>query len=165
MINTRIGSAYDVHRLEKGDGIILGGVNIECDKKTIAHSDGDVLYHALGEAILGSLALGDLGTFFPPEDDKFLNMNSVKIIDLCNEKLKEANFEICNVDVSIILEKPKLKPYILIIRNSIKDALHVKLEQVSVKAGTNEGLDAIGRGEAIGCFATVLIQKRQNYNL
>jgi len=162
MTNTRIGSAYDVHRLEKGDGIILGGVKIECDKKTIAHSDGDVVYHALGEAIMGSLALGDLGTFFPPEDDKYLNMNSIKIIDFCNEKLKENNFEICNVDVSIIVEKPKLKPYILIIRNSIKNALHINLEQVSVKAGTNEGLDAIGRDEAIGCFATVLIQRSQN---
>jgi len=159
MTDILIGSAYDVHRLVKGKGIVLGGVFIECEYETVAHSDGDVLYHALGEAIFGSLALGDLGKYFPPEDDKYLNMDSQRIIDFAMEKLSEAGYEICNLDVSVICEKPKLKPHILDVRNHLKDVMKLDLNQVSIKAGTNEGLDAIGRGEAIGCFATVLIQK------
>jgi len=159
MTDIRIGSAYDVHRLVKGEGIILGGVFIECEYETVAHSDGDVLYHALGEAIFGSLALGDLGKYFPPEDDKYLNMDSQRIIDFAVEKLSDAGYEICNLDISVICEKPKLKSHISDMRNHVKDVLKLDLNQVSIKAGTNEGLDAIGRGEAIGCFATVLIQK------
>ena len=159
MAKLRIGSAYDVHQLTQGDSIILAGVKIACAYHTIAHSDGDVVYHALGEAILGSLALGDLGTYFPPEDDSFLNMDSALIIKFCQNKLDEAKYEICNIDISIIAESPKLQPHILSMRNSIKDILQLELNQVSVKAGTNEGLDAIGQKKAIGCFATVLIQK------
>jgi len=158
----RIGSAYDVHRLIAGEGIVLGGVKVPCNFQTVAHSDGDVVFHALGEAIMGSLALGDLGTYFPPDDDKYSNMDSILIIDFCRNKLKESNFEICNLDISIIAEKPKLKSLIFSIRNSVANALGIDLNQVSVKAGTNEGLDAIGREQAIGCFATVLIEKRQN---
>lgn len=159
MKNIRIGSAYDVHRLAEGKWIILGGVKIPCEYSTIAHSDGDVVYHALGEAIMGSLSLGDLGTYFPPNDDRYLNMNSVEIINFCRKKLEERKFEICNMDISIIAEKPKLKSFILDIRKSIASNLRVDLDQVSVKAGTNEGIDAIGKSQAIGCFATVLIQK------
>jgi len=160
MSHIRVGSAYDVHRLTKGEGIFLGGIFIKCEYETVAHSDGDVLYHALGEAIFGSLALGDLGTYFPPEDDEYLNMNSQRIIDFAMGKLSDLGYEICNLDVSVICEKPKIKSHILEMRNHVKDVMKLDLNQVSIKAGTNEGLDSIGRGEGIGCFATVLIQKR-----
>src|SRR5574344_225117 len=157
----RIGSAYDVHRLEKGGYIVLAGIKIPCRYKTIAHSDGDVVFHALGEAFLGSLALGDLGKFFPPNDDKFLNMDSKDIILFVKEKLHEYNYSILNLDVSIILETPKLKDYILDMRKNTAEILELDMDQVSIKAGTNENLDSIGGSSGIAAFANVLIFKNK----
>jgi 2-C-methyl-D-erythritol 2,4-cyclodiphosphate synthase len=153
----RIGSAYDVHRLEKGDFIILGGVKIACPYKTIAHSDGDVVIHALSEAILGALALGDLGTFFPDTDEKTKGMDSSLILALALKKAEEKGYRISNVDISVIAEAPHLASYILSIRKSLAVKLKTEIDNVSLKAGTNEGLDAIGQKKAIGAFASVLL--------
>lgn len=153
----RTGSAYDVHRLEKGDGLLLGGVKIPCEYKTVAHSDGDVLLHALSEAILGALAIGDLGTFFPPEDEKTAGMDSKKILGLALSKAKELGFEVYNVDLSLILERPKVKAYIPTIRENLAKCLGMDVKDISVKAGTNEGLDSLGQGEGVGCFCTLLL--------
>ena len=157
--NLRVGVSYDVHRLEEGNGFILGGEKIDCEFKTIAHSDGDVVYHALGEAILGSLALGDLGTFFPPSDPQFKDMDSSKIILKAKEEIAKKGYEVSNVDVSIILEKPKIASKILAMRKNVCRLLDLDLEDVSIKCGTNERLDSLGKSEGIGAFATVLVIK------
>lgn len=155
----RIGSSYDIHQLVEGGGFKLGGIYIKCPYKIIAHSDGDVVFHALSEAILGSLALGDLGKFFPPEDDKYLNMDSSKILLFTFDKLKEKGYEINNIDLSIILEKPKLKTYIDEIRINISKLLNIEFDQISLKAMTNEKMDSLGQNKAVSCFATILIKK------
>ncbi|MCI2068745.1 MAG: 2-C-methyl-D-erythritol 2,4-cyclodiphosphate synthase [Bacilli bacterium] len=156
----RIGSAYDVHRLSEGDGILLGGIKIPCAYKTEAHSDGDVVYHALAEALLGSLALGDLGTYFPPEDSKTEGMDSSLILKKALSLISEKGYQVSNVDISVILEKPKLRPFIEKIRANLAQELKTEISNVSLKAGTNEGLDAIGEQKAIGCFASVLVMKK-----
>lgn len=159
MSKYRIGSAYDVHRLEKGNGFVIGGEYITCDFKTIAHSDGDVVYHALSEAIFGSLALGDLGKFFPPSDPSFKDMNSARILEFAKAKLEEKGYKISNVDVSIILERPKLKDHIDDMRKNVARVLDIDLDDVSIKAGTNEKLDSLGESRGVGAFASVLIYR------
>lgn len=156
----RIGSAYDVHRLSQGDGILLGGIRIPCEFKTEAHSDGDVVYHALAEALLGSLALGDLGTYFPPENQKTAGMDSSLILKKALSLVAGKGYQVSNVDISVILERPKLKPFIETIRHKLAEELNTQIDNVSLKAGTNEGLDAIGAQKAIGCFASVLVMKK-----
>lgn len=159
MANTaiRIGSAYDVHRLEKGEGIILGGVRIPCEFRTVAHSDGDVLLHALAEAVFGALAIGDLGTYFPPEDQKTTGIDSSLILKLALDKARESGYELYNADLSLILEKPKIKDYILPIRENLAKLTGLDIADISVKAGTNERLDDLGEGKGIGCFCSLLL--------
>jgi 2-C-methyl-D-erythritol 2,4-cyclodiphosphate synthase len=153
----RIGSAYDIHRLDKGDMIFIGETSIPCKYSIVAHSDGDIIFHAVGEAVLGAVAEGDLGTYFPPDDPDTVGMDSKLIIDLAMNKAKEHGYTIGNIDVSIFLEEPKLKPFIPKIRENVARFLHTDISAVSVKACTNEGLDSIGEKKAIGCFATVLL--------
>lgn len=153
----KIGSSYDVHRLDKGEYILLGGVKIPCDFSTVAHSDGDVIYHALAESILGGLALGDLGTYFPPNSTKTKDMNSFEILSFALKEMEKRNFKVNNVDISLILQRPKIKTYIPQIREKLARELNVDEDCVSVKAGTNEKLDDLGKGLGIGCFATILL--------
>lgn len=156
----RIGFGRDIHRLqEEGRELILGGVKIPFTKKVVAHSDGDVVLHALGEALLGALSLGDLGTHFNETDPKCLNMDSKIIVKRILEMVKERNYSIENIDISIVLEKPKLRPYILEIRESIASILGLELDAVSFKAQTNEAVDAVGHLEAIDCYCVVLLKK------
>ena len=153
----RIGFASDIHELVENRKLILAGVVIPFEKGEKAHSDGDVVYHALGEAILGALALGDLGSHFPDNDDKYKNMDSSIIIKEIKKMMDERNYKIGNVDISITLEKPKLKDYISQMRNNVSNLLETSIDNVSIKAGTNEKLDALGRGEAVKAEAIVLL--------
>ena len=155
----RIGYSWDVHKLVVGRKLILGGIEIPHKKGLLGHSDADALLHAIAEALLGSLALGDLGTHYPDNDPKYKDIDSKILLSDVYKKVQKLGYEIVNLDTMIFAEEPKLKPYILSIRNSIKDVLGISLEKVSVKATTYEKMDAIGRGEAIAASATILVRK------
>lgn len=151
----RIGFGNDIHKLASGRPLYIGGVLLPYDKGAVAHSDGDVLIHALIDAILGSLALGDIGTFFPPEDKAYKDIDS-KI--LLKTILDKTNPKIINIDSTITLEGLKLRPYISEIQKSLATLCSLDISQVSVKAKTNEHLDALGRGEAIKAECVILVE-------
>ena len=153
----RIGFASDIHQLVENRKLILAGVVIPFEKGEKAHSDGDVVYHALGESILGALALGDLGTHFPDSDPKYKDIDSSLLVKEIKKMMDERNYKVNNIDISITLEAPKLKPYILDMRKNIATLLDINLDQVSVKAGTNEKLDEIGKGNAVKAESIVLL--------
>lgn len=151
----RIGQGFDLHRMKEGRPLMLGGIEIESDKGEDAHSDGDVLIHALIDALLGSKALGDIGTYFPPSDMKYKNMDSKLLL---KETLKLSKFEIINIDCNIILQRPKLGPHILKIRESLASLLNIDISNISVKAKTAEHiLGELGSGDAIAAEVTLLI--------
>ena len=153
----RIGFASDIHQLVANRKLILAGVVVPFEKGEKAHSDGDVVYHALGESILGALALGDLGTHFPDSDPQYKDMDSSLIIKQIKKMMDERNYKVNNIDVSITLEAPKLTPYIEEMRRNIANLLEINIDQVSVKAGTNEQLDEIGKGNAVKAESIVLL--------
>ena len=153
----RIGFASDIHELVENRKLILAGVVVPFEKGEKAHSDGDVVYHALGEAILGALALGDLGTHFPDNDDKYKDMDSSLIIKEIRRMMDEKGYKINNVDISITLERPKLKNYIFDMRNNVANLLDTSIDNVSIKAGTNEKMDELGKGNAVKAEAIVLL--------
>ena len=156
----RIGQARDIHRLEdNGRPFVLGGVSIPFSKGPVSHSDGDCLYHAICESLLGALALGDLGHHFPDDDLKYKDIDSSLLIKKAMELIKEKGYKVNNIDTSIILEEPKLKPYILKMRENISNLLEIEIDKVSVKAGTNEKIGEIGQGEAIEATSIVLLVK------
>ena len=155
----RIGFASDIHRLVKGRRLILSGVVVPFELGEEAHSDGDVVFHAVSEAILGALALGDLGKYFPATDE-YKDIDSSFIVKKVVFMMLKKGYVVNNVDVSITLEKPKLKPYILDMRKNLATLLNVDVDDVSVKAGTNEGLDEIGQGKAVKAEAIVLLKKK-----
>ena len=153
----RIGFASDIHQLVENRKLILAGVVVPFEKGEKAHSDGDVVYHALGESILGALALGDLGKHFPDNDDKYKDMDSSLIIKEIVKMMDDKGYKVNNVDISITLERPKLKDYILSMRENIARLLKVNIDQVSVKAGTNEKMDELGKGNAVKAESIVLL--------
>ncbi len=153
----RIGFASDIHQLVENRKLILAGVVVPFEKGEKAHSDGDVVYHALGESILGALALGDLGKFFPDNDDKYKDMDSSLIIKEIVKMMEDKGYVVNNVDISITLERPKLKDYILNMRENIARLLKVNIDQVSVKAGTNEKMDELGKGNAVKAESIILL--------
>ncbi len=156
----RIGQSRDIHRLEEnGRDFILGGVRIPYFKGNVSHSDGDCLYHAIAESLLGALALGDLGKHFPDNDDKFKDIDSSFIVKETMKLVKEKGYHVVNIDTSVILEKPKLKDYIDVMRQNIASLLEIDVDEVSVKAQTNEKVDALGRNEAIEATSIVLLEK------
>ena len=157
----RIGFASDIHRLVEGRKLILAGVNVPFPLGEFAHSDGDVVYHALAESILGALALGDLGTHFPDSDDKYKDIDSSLLVKEVVSLMKKEGYEIGNIDISITLEKPKLKDYILQMKHNIALLLETDIKNVSVKAGTNEKLDEIGKGLAVKAESIVLLQEKE----
>ena len=157
----RIGFASDIHRLVEGRKLVLAGVNVPHTLGELAHSDGDVVYHALAESILGALALGDLGTHFPDNDPKYKDIDSSVLVKEVVKMMSDKNYEVDNVDISITLETPKLKDFIPLMRNNIAQLLNVSVEQVSVKAGTNEKLDAIGMGLAVKAESIVLLKEKE----
>lgn len=157
----RIGFASDIHRLVFGRKLILAGVHVPHYQGELAHSDGDVVYHAVAESILGALALGDLGTHFPDSDKTTEGMNSAIIMDYVYKKMKEMNYEINNIDVSIYLEEPKLKNYKQTMRENIAKLLHTDILNVSLKAGTNESMDAVGQRIAVKADSIVLLKEKE----
>ncbi len=155
----RIGHAWDTHKLVKDRKLILGGVEFKSNLGLLGHSDADVVLHAVAESFLGSLALGDLGTFYPDTALDTLNMDSKIILKECYQKVLEAGYKLNNLDLTIYAEKIKIAPYNLSIRMSIAEILNVDLSLVSVKATTWEGMGFVGRNEAIACECVCLIEK------
>ncbi len=150
----RIGFGYDNHRLIEGRPLIIGGINIPSQFGEDAHSDGDVLIHAIIDALLGATAKGDIGMHFPPSDERYRNADSKELL---KETLKITNANIVNIDSTVVLEKVKLKPYIEEIRKTLALILNTHIDMISVKAKTHEGVDSTGKGEAIEAYAVVLI--------
>lgn len=155
----RIGFGYDAHRLTEGRDLILGGVKVPHEKGLLGHSDADVLTHAIGEAILGALSLGDLGKHFPDTDPEYKDVSSLKILSKITEMAKSKNAHIINVDSTIVAEEPKLSGHILKMRENISGALNVNIAQVSIKATTTEGMGFAGKKEGIAAYAVVLVEK------
>jgi len=155
----RVGIGYDVHRLVKGRKLILGGVQIESEKGLWGHSDADVLSHAIGDALLGAAALGDLGTHFPDSDERYKDISSLRLLEEIRSNLTEVGFGIVNIDATIVAQAPKLAPYMEKIREVLSATLNIPREYVSVKATTTEGLGFSGRGEGIACYAVVSLEK------
>ena len=157
----RIGFASDIHRLVENRPLILGRVHVPFDKGELAHSDGDVVYHALAESILGALALGDLGTHFPDNDPQYKDIDSALFVKEVVRLMDEKNYRVGNVDISITLEQPKLKGFILKMRENVASLLKVDISQVSIKAGTNEKLDAIGVSLAVKAASIILLEEKE----
>ena len=156
-MSTRIGQGYDAHRFQAGDGVILGGVSIPFDRSLAAHSDGDVLLHALCDALLGAAALGDIGRHFPDTSDKFKGVDSRELLREVLRLLTNAGHAISNVDVTLIAERPKILPFVETMRANIAADLGIPLGCVNVKGTTTEKMGFTGRGEGIAATAVALI--------
>lgn len=154
----RIGHGYDVHRLVEGRSLILGGVRIPFEKGLDGHSDADVLTHAVMDALLGAAALGDIGKLFPDTDDRYLGADSIALLREVGRRLTEAGYRLGNLDVTVIAQRPKLAPYINQMRQNLAAALHTELQNVSVKATTEEHLGFTGSGEGIAAHAVCLLE-------
>lgn len=155
----RIGIGYDIHKLVKGRKLIIGGLTIPFEKGLLGHSDADVLLHAISDAILGALSLGDIGTYFPPGDDKYKDISSDSILKKAVSMAQQKGYKLGNIDSVIITEKPVLSKYYKQIIDSIASITGLSASFISVKAKTNEGLDSIGKGEAIAAYAVVMLNK------
>jgi len=156
----RIGIGYDIHQLVADRELVLAGVNIPFTKGLLGHSDADVLAHAVCDAVLGAAALGDIGTHFPDTDPRWQGASSLDFLRHAVKLMVEKGYRVANVDATVMAERPRLKPYIQAMREQLAEVLEVSVDSVSVKAKTNEGLDAIGRGEAMAAQAIVLITMR-----
>ena len=156
----RIGHAWDTHKLVENRKLILGGVEFESNIGLLGHSDADVVLHAIAEAFLGSLALGDLGTFYPDNSDATLNMDSKIILKECYQKVLDAGYKLNNIDLTIYSEYIKIAPKRELIRQSIASILNVSIDQISVKATTWEKMGFVGRGEAIASECVCLIETK-----
>jgi 2-C-methyl-D-erythritol 4-phosphate cytidylyltransferase/2-C-methyl-D-erythritol 2,4-cyclodiphosphate synthase len=153
----RVGAGYDLHRLVEGRPLILGGVAIESDRGALGHSDADVVCHAVTDAVLGAAQAGDIGQHYPDTDPRWKGARSLDLLREAAALVRRAGFVVENVDVVVVLERPKLLPYRDAIRHALAGALAIDADRVSVKAKTNEGMDAVGRGEAIAAHAVALL--------
>ena len=162
-LHFRIGNGYDIHRLVKGRNLILGGVklihpnNLGLD----GHSDADVLVHSIMDALLGSLSLGDIGKYFPPNDAKWKDADSLILLSKVNELICKQGWEVNNIDSVIVAERPKIKPYLELMKKNISSTLRVDDDIIGIKATTNEKLGPEGREEGISCHSVVLLEKRE----
>ena len=159
-MNYRTGIGFDVHAFTKSRKLILGGIEIPFEKGLAGHSDADAVLHAITDALLGSLALGDIGKHFPDSDNKYKNADSTFFLTEAYKLVKEKDYSLSNVDVVIALQQPKLLPYIEKMREKIASILQVEVEQVSIKATTTERLGFVGREEGIAAFATVTVVRK-----
>lgn len=159
MSKLRIGHGYDVHKLVSDRKLILGGVDIPYEKGLLGHSDADVLLHAISDALLGAAALGDIGKHFPDTDMAYKNADSLVLLAKVGEIIKDAGYQVSNIDSTVIAQAPKLAPHIEQMRKNIAKALSIELEDVSVKATTEERLGFTGRGEGISAHAVCIIEK------
>ena len=159
-LNFRTGFGFDVHAFAEGRKLIIGGVEIPFDKGLEGHSDADVLLHAICDAMLGALALGDIGIHFPNTDDHWKDADSARLLETVNELIQIQGYELGNLDCVLAMEKPKISPYVDQIRKCISEILNVDIDQISIKATTTEKLGFVGRTEGVVSFATVLLQKK-----
>jgi len=159
-MNARCGIGYDLHRLAHGRKLIVGGIELPFEKGPVGHSDGDVLAHALCDALLGAAGLGDIGSHFPDTDPRWKSANSLIFLEHARKLLDEKRFVIEHVDAVVILERPKLGPHFARMREVLGHALDVAPEKIHLKAKTNEGVDAIGRGEAIAAHVVATLVPR-----
>jgi 2-C-methyl-D-erythritol 2,4-cyclodiphosphate synthase len=156
----RIGFGNDIHRLVAGKPLILGGVTIPTEKGAEGHSDADALLHAVTDAVLGALALGDIGTHFSDKNERWKDANSLIFLNEAVRMMKEKNFAVVNLDSTVSLEKPKLRLHIEVIRQNLANSLEIDVDRVSVKAKTGEGLDAIGELRAVKAEAVILLKQK-----
>ena len=156
-MNIRIGNGYDIHKLVAGRPLILGGVEIPHTLGLLGHSDADVLTHAIMDALLGALALGDIGHYFPPSDPKWEGANSTILLEQVAEIVRSQGWKIGNIDSTVVAEQPKMKPHLKSMRDRIAGVLNIDMGQVSIKATTNEKLGPTGRQEGICAYAVVLL--------
>lgn len=154
---SRIGIGYDIHRLVEGRRLILGGVEIPYEKGLLGHSDSDVLTHAICDALLGAAAIGDIGTHFPDTDPRWAGASSLQFLEHVVRLLAEDGYAVGNVDATVNAERPKLRPHIQSIRERLAPVLRIDVDRVSIKAKTNEGLESVGRKEAIAANAVAII--------
>ena len=159
----RIGTGYDVHRMTKGRELVLGGVKIPCERGLLGHSDADVLVHAVMDALLGAAALGDIGRHFPDSDEKYRGISSLKLLEQVGALVQQENYIVGNIYETIIAQRPKLAPFIELMRDNIAAVLGISRSQVNVKATTEEGLGFTGSGEGIAAQAAVLLCSAGDY--
>jgi 2-C-methyl-D-erythritol 2,4-cyclodiphosphate synthase len=155
---TRTGIGYDLHRLAEGRKLILGGIEVPFPKGPVGHSDGDALAHAICDALLGAAGLGDIGSHFPDTDPKWKDVSSLRFLERAREMLAERQLRISHIDAVVITEKPKLVPHFPAMKEALARSLGVSVSVVNLKAKTNEGVDAIGRGEAIAAQAVATLE-------
>ncbi len=155
----RIGNGYDIHQLGPDRDLILGGVKIEHELGLVGHSDADVLTHAIMDAMLGALSLGDIGLYFPPTDPQWKGADSLKLLEQVQALLTDRGWKIGNIDSVVVAERPKLKPHIATMKQRIAAVLKLDDDQVGIKATTNEQLDAVGQEAGIAAYAVVLLEK------
>ena len=155
----KIGFGYDVHPLVRGRKLILGGVEISFEKGLDGHSDADALCHAIIDALFGASNLGDIGYHFPDTDQKYKDISSLILLEKTAKILRDKNFQIVNIDSTIVLENPQLQKYVKEIRYNIAKKLNIKIEQISIKATREEGLGFVGKGEGIKVYAVALLKK------
>ncbi|WP_431706848.1 2-C-methyl-D-erythritol 2,4-cyclodiphosphate synthase [Geminocystis sp. CENA526] len=157
----RIGNGYDLHRLVEGRKLILGGVSIDHHLGLLGHSDADVLTHSIMDALLGALSLGDIGHYFPPSDPQWAGADSMVLLKQVYQLILDRGWVIGNIDNVIVAERPKLKPHLPAMIKSLADQLSIEPDRISIKATTNEKLDAIGREEAICAYSVVLLFQKE----
>ena len=159
----RIGNGYDIHRLVKGRNLIIGGVKLlhPDDLGLDGHSDADVLTHSIMDALLGALSLGDIGKYFPPSDQKWKNADSLLLLSKVIELIRKHGWEVNNIDTVIVAERPKIKPYVELMKSNICNTLKIDESYLGIKATTNEKLGPEGREEGISCHSVVLLEKRE----
>lgn len=159
-MNIRIGNGYDIHQLAPERALILGGVEIAHELGLLGHSDADALTHAVMDAMLGALALGDIGHYFPPSDPQWKGANSLLLLEKVNELILSKGWEIGNIDATIIAERPKLKPHLQKMRETLAKTLNIECDRISIKATTNEKLDALGQEKGIAAYTVALLVTR-----
>lgn len=156
-MNIRIGNGYDIHRLVEGRSLILGGVEIPYQLGLLGHSDADVLTHAIMDAMLGALSLGDIGHYFPPTDPKWAGENSLVLLEQVDQLVRSHGWQVGNIDTVIVAERPKLKPYLKTMRDRLAETLALNPDQIGIKATTNEKLGPVGREEGICAYTVALL--------
>ncbi|MGJ3245258.1 MAG: 2-C-methyl-D-erythritol 2,4-cyclodiphosphate synthase [Elainellaceae cyanobacterium] len=160
-MNIRIGNGYDIHRLVGDRPLILGGINIPHELGLLGHSDADALTHSIMDAMLGALSLGDIGHYFPPSDATWAGANSLELLAQVNGLIQGHGWHIGNLDTVIIAERPKMKPYLKLMRDRLADVLTLSVDRISIKATTNEKLGPTGREEGIAVYSVVLLVKTE----
>ncbi len=160
-MSERVGMGYDLHRLVEGRRLVLGGIEVPFAKGLAGHSDADVVLHSICDALLGAAALGDLGRHFPDTDPRYAGISSARLLETVLAEITRRGFEIENVDVTIVAEAPRLAPLLGAMRERVAELLRISPDRVNIKAKTNEGVGAIGRGEAIAAYAVCLLRCAQ----